>query len=247
MTSSSGYKATIGVLGTPPTVITGNLYNDGSGQDVSSVQIFVAGSGTQTFQYVYFNNFQIRDPAQTVTATSAVSRKKHNGSDFDVNLPLSGAGGIESRLGGQFNNYTVVLALSGPPDLAANAQAEVISGAGEVPNNGSVSVAGNTVTIPLANVVSQQAIQVRLNALNSAGGIVVPMRILAGDVNGDGSVNSADATITRNRSGQSTDAANFRADYNLDGAINSADATIVRARSGQFVPAAERAAAARLR
>jgi hypothetical protein len=45
-------------------------------------------------------------------------------------------------------------------------------------------------------------------------------------------VNSGDASVTRNRSGQITDPTNFRSDVNVDGVVNSADATIVRARTG---------------
>jgi len=62
------------------------------------------------------------------------------------------------------------------------------------------------------------------------------MGVLLGDSNGDGTVNSGDAQQTRTRSGQLTDATNFRSDYNLDGTINSGDAFIVRARSGQTIP-----------
>jgi len=68
------------------------------------------------------------------------------------------------------------------------------------------------------------------------------MSIVVGDANGDGTDNSADATLTRNRSGQPTDANNFRSDVNADGVINSADATIVRNNSGQGInPDAARA------
>jgi hypothetical protein len=49
-------------------------------------------------------------------------------------------------------------------------------------------------------------------------------------------VNSADALQTRNRSGQTTDATNFRSDLNIDGAINRGDALVVRSRSGNFIP-----------
>ena len=68
------------------------------------------------------------------------------------------------------------------------------------------------------------------------GEVSVAMGVLLGDANGDGFVNSGDATVTRTRSGQTTDATNFRADYNVDGFVNSGDATVVRSRSGQFLP-----------
>ncbi|MFL6530552.1 MAG: dockerin type I repeat-containing protein, partial [Chthoniobacterales bacterium] len=68
------------------------------------------------------------------------------------------------------------------------------------------------------------------------GSLSIRMNVLLGDVNGDGVVNSADAVVTRNDSGLTTDATNFRADSNVDGAINSADATLVRGRSGNALP-----------
>ena len=43
-------------------------------------------------------------------------------------------------------------------------------------------------------------------------------------------------SITRNCSGQVTDATNFRSDVNTDGFVNSGDAFIVRGRSGTFLP-----------
>ena len=58
------------------------------------------------------------------------------------------------------------------------------------------------------------------------------MGVLVGDTNGDGFVNLGDALQTRNRSGQVTDATNFRSDVNADGFVNSGDTTAVRARSG---------------
>jgi len=70
----------------------------------------------------------------------------------------------------------------------------------------------------------------------TSNAIDIPIAFLAGDSNGDASVNSGDAAQTRNRSGQPTDATNFRSDYNLDGTINSGDATVVRTRSGSEIP-----------
>ncbi len=62
------------------------------------------------------------------------------------------------------------------------------------------------------------------------------MGVLVGDTNGDGFVNAGDALQTRNRSGQATDATNFRSDVNVDGFVNSGDTTVVRARSGTALP-----------
>jgi hypothetical protein len=108
-----------------------------------------------------------------------------------------------------------------------------------VANGGAVTVAGAVVTIPLTNVTSAQTIAITLFGVDNGSGAAnatIRMGILVGDSTGDGSVNSGDVTQTRNRSGQQTDAINFRSDFNLDGTINAGDATVVKARSGQFIP-----------
>jgi hypothetical protein len=64
----------------------------------------------------------------------------------------------------------------------------------------------------------------------------VPIGVLLSDTNGDGFVHAGDAQQTRNRSGQATDATNFRSDVNTDGFVNSGDTTAVRTRSGTFLP-----------
>ena len=176
-----------------------------------------------------------------VAATTAASRKNHGGTNFDVDLPFTGAAGIEPRVGGATNDYTIVVAFTVNVRVAGSPQAQVIAGAGTVgsggvSNGGAVTVGGNLVTIPLTNVTSEKTIQVRLNLVNGSTNVTIPMRVLPGDVNGDAVVNSGDATVTRARSGQNATPANFRADVNADGTINVGDASIVRARSGQFVP-----------
>ena len=61
----------------------------------------------------------------------------------------------------------------------------------------------------------------------------ISMSILLGDTTGDKFVNSGDSLQTRNRSGQVTDATNFRSDVNVDGTVNSGDSFIVRSKSEQ--------------
>ena len=87
--------------------------------------------------------------------------------------------------------------------------------------------------------MNAQTIGVILFGVNngmSTSDVAVPMGVLIGDSNGDGSVNSGDALQTRNRSGQATDSINFRSDVNADGFVNSGDTTAVRARSGTGLP-----------
>ncbi|HEX8281348.1 MAG TPA: LamG-like jellyroll fold domain-containing protein, partial [Chthoniobacterales bacterium] len=181
-----------------------------------------------------------------VIATGAVSRKTHTGEgDFDVNLPLTGTTGVESRSGGGgTGDYQVVVAFESPVTVDGGTQAQVISGSGVVgsggtANGGAVSISGNNVTIPLTNVTNAQTLGIQLNSVSngaSVADIVIPMSVLVGDTNGDRGVNAGDATQTRTRSGQPLSGTNFRSDVNTDGNVNSGDALAVKARSGTSLP-----------
>jgi Dockerin type I domain len=61
--------------------------------------------------------------------------------------------------------------------------------------------------------------------------------ILVGDTNGDGTVNSADISQTKSRSGQAVDGSDYRSDLTADGSINSADISLVKSKSGTALPA----------
>ena len=104
---------------------------------------------------------------------------------------------VEPRLGSSTNDYTMIVNFSDPVTVGGIPQAETLAGSGDVgsggtPNGGMVTVSGNTVTIPLTNVTSQQVIQVRLNGVNgSSSFIAIPSwRVLVGDTNGNGSVSA---------------------------------------------------------
>ena len=183
----------------------------------------------------------------TVAVQSAFSRKGHGGmASFDVPLPLTGTPGIEPRSGGATGDYQLVVNVTGAGSISVdgNPQAQVSSGSGMVGsggvgNGGMVIVAGSTITIPLTNVANAQTLAVTLNNVNdgtTTRSFVIPMSVLIGDSNGDRIVNSGDALQTRNRSGQTTDATNFRSDVNIDGILNSGDTLIVRSLSGTALP-----------
>ena len=89
--------------------------------------------------------------------------------------------------------------------------------------------------MPLTNVANAQTLTLTLFSASdgaNTNNVAVPMSVLVGDTNGDRFVNSGDALQTRSRSGQGTNATNFRSDVNADGVINSGDTTAVRAKSG---------------
>jgi hypothetical protein len=62
------------------------------------------------------------------------------------------------------------------------------------------------------------------------------MSVLVGDTTADASVNSADISQTKSKSGQGVDSSNFRSDVTADGSLNSADISLVKSKSGTALP-----------
>lgn len=176
-------------------------------------------------------------PAGPPTVQSAVSRKSHGaGPGFDIDLPLSGPMGIECRSGGATNDYQLVVNFNGAVTVEGNPQAQVTFGAGNVDNGGAVTIAGNSVTIPLTNVANAQRIEVTLFAVNGAGNLIIPMGVLVGDTNANGTVNASDVSQTKAQIGQSVGPGNFRTDVNANGVINASDASVVKSFVGTGLP-----------
>ncbi|MDQ6860995.1 MAG: dockerin type I domain-containing protein [Verrucomicrobiota bacterium] len=168
--------------------------------------------------------------------TAVVSRKSHlNGGTFDLALPLTGAAAVEARQTG--TAHTLVFTFSNT--LNSVGSATVSQGTGTA---SSFAIGSDThqCIVNLTGVSNAQVLTVTLgNTADTFGNVAtvsISMAVLVGDTNGDGAVNSADASETRARSGQTLTAANFMSDVNADGFINTADTTIVQARSGNGLP-----------
>ncbi len=180
------------------------------------------------------------------TPISLVSRKTHGGAGtFDVDLKAP-APGIECRTGGGTNDYMLVASFALPVTVAGDGtvKAQVTSGNGQVGSGGTangnaVTVNGSTVTIPLTNVTNAQRLTVSLFGVNdgtNSANVIIPMSVLVGDTNADGSENSADISQTKARSGEGVSSTNFRSDVNVDGSLNSADISLVKSKSGTALP-----------
>jgi N-acetylneuraminic acid mutarotase len=178
----------------------------------------------------------------TPIVQGAVSRKTHgNAGIFDVNLPLSGTPGIECRSGGATSDYTIVVTFLATVSVNASPQAAVTSGigtigSGGVSNGGMVITSGNVVTIPLTNIANAQTINVTLNNVNGSTNVTIPMRVLIGDVNGNGTVNASDVALTKSRIGQPVNPTIFRSDVNANGSINATDVSLVKSLVGTGLP-----------
>jgi hypothetical protein len=175
---------------------------------------------------------------------SAVSRKVHGAAGiFDINLPFTGAPGIECRSGGASKDYQVVVTFANTVTVNGAVQAEVTSGTGTVgtsgvSNGGAVTVNGSTVTVPLTNVANAQTITITLFDVHqgaSAGDVAVQMSVLIGDTTGNGVVNSSDVSETKAMSGA---AVASRIDVVVNGIINSSDISLVKSSSGTTLPGA---------
>jgi N-acetylneuraminic acid mutarotase len=173
---------------------------------------------------------------------SAVSRKTHgNAGNFDIALPLNGTAGIECRTGGATNDYTLVITFNADVSVNGNPQAAVTAGAGMVgtggvSNGGIVTIAGNVVTVPLTDVANAQTINVTLFSVNSSTNVVIPMSVLIGDTNGNGTVNASDVSQTKSQVGMPVGGGNFREDVNANGTISSTDVAIVKSDVGTSLP-----------
>ena len=112
-----------------------------------------------------------------------------------------------------------------------------------ITGTGSVSSTSGSGTdqavINLSGVSNAQNITVTLQGVKAAGtsaDIPMPIGVLLGDTTGDRSVNSADISQTKSRSGQSVSFSNFRSDVTVDGNLNSADISLVKSKSGTALP-----------
>jgi hypothetical protein len=214
------------------------VVSDNAGGNVAYSATFnfnpTAGQHEEDVYYVHVQ------PPGTIPQ-SAVSRKTHGAAGtFDVALPLSGAPGIECRSGGATNDYSIVVTFGGNVTVTGSPQAQVTHGTGCVGTggacNGNVSISGSTVTIPLTNVANAQKLAVTLNNVNGAINVTIPMGVLVGDTNSNGTVNAADVAQTKGHLGQSVDASNYRFDVNTNGSINAADTAIIKQNSGTSLP-----------
>ena len=178
-----------------------------------------------------------------VTATNllplqATSRKTHAGAGtFDINMPIVGTKGIESRSGGTSGNHQIMLTFANNVSMAG---ANVSPG-----QNGSAGLAGppivngKRITLNLAGVTNQQVLT--LHFIGVSDGLVssdfaIPIGILAGDTNVDQHVNIKDVNRTKAAAGRVVNSTNFRSDVNVDGQINVDDANFVKSFSGTSLP-----------
>ena len=192
----------------------------------------VGGIGGSLFNLIDVVQGYTFDPA----LVGAVSRKTHGAAGtFDVNLPLTGAAGIECRQGQGVNSdsHQVVVTFVGAVTFQS---AAVTSGIGSV---SSATPAGNQITVNLTGVANAQTIAIKLFGVNDANGtrdVVIPMSLLLGDTTANAVVNASDVGQIKAQSGQTTTGANFRLDVTVSGDINASDIGLTKFKSGTSLP-----------
>lgn len=199
----------------------------------------------QTNQYCYVYAFQT-DPASPLLAPvsiGAASRKTHdNVGTFDIELPFSGAPGIESRSPGANGAHQVVVSFATPISLTG---AAITDGAGSV---SSYSVNGNRVVINLTGIPNATLTTLTLNSVNDgavAGPVSIRLATLLGDTNASGSVTATDVGQTKGQASRPVGPDNFRNDVTANGAINASDVGVVKAQSGSALAAGQEKSSSR--
>jgi len=169
--------------------------------------------------------------------SSAASRMPHGSQSFDIDLPLAGEPGVECRNG---NGSLALVFTFNAPITSGNASVQ----GGTASMFGEPSFTGNTMSVQLVGVTEAQTLSVSLSNVTDAYGRAVPtfttiVKVLLGDVTGNGAVNASDVGQAKSQSGAAVTLENFRADVTMNDAINATDIALVKSRSGSAIPAAQ--------
>ena len=179
----------------------------------------------------------ISDGGEDLALESAASRKTHGHiGDFDLELPLSGDLGIESRFGNGKseivftfnNNVTAVGGISSTCGTLGKTAVDSADPHNVVVRLNETDCNQTFVTVTLTGVTDDQG-----HTLNSAS---VTFGVLFGDVTANGVVDGADIAAVRAVKGHRTNNSNFRADITADGGINYSDVRQAKRYQGNALP-----------
>ncbi|MEQ1516466.1 MAG: fibronectin type III domain-containing protein, partial [Usitatibacteraceae bacterium] len=177
-------------------------------------------------------------PLPALALASVVSRKTHGATgDFDIaidhSIALAGLISTEPRTIGA--GHTLVFQFNNP--ILAAGSVTVVDALGAPVGSAGAAASGNSVNVTLTAIPDNRRVKVTLTNVNGEPTLFpVSLGFMIGDVNTSRSVNSSDISGVKARSGQTTDALNFRFDVNATGSVNSSDISAVKARSGSTLP-----------
>jgi hypothetical protein len=176
------------------------------------------------------------DPPPIAFTGEVYSRKVHGAAgamDLAIlDMPLAGAVTVEPRAIGsghqllfRFDNAVT--------SVTSVAVTDAVSAA---IGNATPSFAGNDLIVTVTGIPDNTRVTVSATGVNGVLDVSRAMGFLIGDINNSRSVNATDISGVKARSGQTTDATNFRFDVNASGGINATDISAVKARSGLVLP-----------
>ncbi|MEQ1516845.1 MAG: dockerin type I domain-containing protein [Usitatibacteraceae bacterium] len=173
-----------------------------------------------------------------IALLGAVSRKTHGAAgDQDLNVnyaaPIDGQITVEPRAIGA--GHTLVFRFDAPVTFPGTVN--VVDRLGKSIGSATAAASGSDSVVTIVGVPDSTRVTVALSGVN--GGTTdffISLGFLSGDFNSSRTVNSSDISAVKARSGQVTDAGNFRFDINLSGTINSSDISAVKSRSGLALP-----------
>ncbi len=181
----------------------------------------------------FAGSYTIVDNNTCAPLQSVVSRRTHGSAGtFDIALPTSGTtGAIEPRGGTHQLVYSFLSTVTAPGTVTVTP-----SGSGTT----AIGSDNKSVVVTLSGIPNASHVVVTLNGVTTGGstlsGLAAHMDVLLGDTTIDGTVNSADVSQTKSRSGTVVGSGNFRSDVTVDGSLNSADVSLVKSKSGTALP-----------
>lgn len=246
-TAGSNFNTLLGVYtGTALNALTLVASNDDvtPGTVLTSAVSFTATAGT-TYQIAVdgFNDATgnitlnvVQQPPLAVT--SVVSRKSHGAAGPQdmplVNrlLPLTGNIDVEPRAIG--SGHRIVFQFNRTVTTPGSVAVTDTVGA---PVGASVAASGNEVTVTLTSLPDRQRARFTLTNINGEGlNASASVGFLIGDFNNSRTVEPADVSAVKARSGQNTDGSNYKFDLNASGTVNSTDIATVKARVNLTLP-----------
>jgi hypothetical protein len=219
----------------------GDEGNFGLALSPDDAHVFGTGGGQSAAADVATLSYSTGAPIPPpVPFVSAVSRLTHgNGAAFDIDLPLTGAPGIECRSGGTNGSYVLVFRFANP--LTSVGTANITSGNGSVSSSNIDESDAHNYIVSLTGVTNAQVITVSLSNIydstgNFSNAVSVSMGVLLGDVNANGVVSNTDVSLTKAQVAAAVDSSNLRADVNANGVISNTDVSNTKAQVGTSLP-----------
>jgi hypothetical protein len=176
--------------------------------------------------------------APTPIALVAVQSRKVHGATGTYDIPIDSTiaiGGLVSVEPRAIGTGHVIVFQFNVPITVAGTVAVVDALAAPV-GTPSALASGNEVLVTVTGVPDNKRVTVTLTGVNGTLTTSASMGFLVGDVNNSRSVTATDILQVKGRSGQVTDATNFKFDLNASGSITASDILAVKGRSGLVLP-----------